>query len=154
MRGRPIKRTLRGIDPDNHRLRFVQVRHAVRHCRLLGLRRWLVRAGGQDCDGPFVRQAPIGSRPIRSASYRMIRRWAMTDRSKRGHEVSQLEGQAITHRHPPVSPSDTDRRENDAHSQLDRRKTFFSLIKRPPSLGQQAHVTTSHSTHARVRSTR
>ena len=99
-----------GIDPDNHRLRFVQVRHAVRHCRLLGLRRWLVRAGGQDCDGPFVRQAPIGSRPIRSASYRMIRRWAMTDRSKRGHEVSQLEGQAITHRHPPVSPSDTDRR--------------------------------------------
>ena len=83
-----------------------------------GLRRWLVRAGGQDCDGPFVRQAPIGSRPIRSASYRMIRRWAMTDRSKRGHEVSQLEGQAITHRHPPVSPSDTDRRENDAHSQL------------------------------------
>ena len=48
----------------------------------------------------------------------MIRRWAMTDRSKRGHEVSQLEGQAITHRHPPVSPSDTDRRENDAHSQL------------------------------------
>ena len=100
-----------GIDPDNHRLRFVQVRHAVRHCRLLGLRRWLVRAGGQDCDGPFVRQAPIGSRPIRSASYRMIRRWAMTDRSKRGHEVSQLEGQAITHRHPPVSPSDTDRRE-------------------------------------------
>ena len=42
----------------------------------------------------------------------------MTDRSKRGHEVSQLEGQAITHRHPPVSPSDTDRRENDAHSQL------------------------------------
>ena len=108
-----------GIDPDNHRLRFVQVRHAVRHCRLLGLRRWLVRAGGQDCDGPFVRQAPIGSRPIRSASYRMIRRWAMTDRSKRGHEVSQLEGQAITHRHPPVSPSDTDRRENDAHSQLE-----------------------------------
>ena len=107
-----------GIDPDNHRLRFVQVRHAVRHCRLLGLRRWLVRAGGQDCDGPFVRQAPIGSRPIRSASYQMIRRWAMTDRSKRGHEVSQLEGQAITHRHPPVSPSDTDRRENDAHSQV------------------------------------
>ena len=41
----------------------------------------------------------------------------MTDRSKRGHEVSQLEGQAITHRHPPVSPSDTERRENDAHSQ-------------------------------------
>ena len=38
--------------------------------------------------------------------------------------------------------------------QLDRRKTFFSLIKRPPSLGQQAHVTTSHSTNARVRSTR
>ena len=33
--------------------------------------------------------------------------------------VSQLEGQAITHRHPPVSPSDTDRRENDAHSQLE-----------------------------------
>ena len=28
-----------GIDPDNHRLRFVQVRHAVRHCRLRGLRR-------------------------------------------------------------------------------------------------------------------
>ena len=27
-----------GIDPDDHRLRFVQVRHAVRHCRLLGLR--------------------------------------------------------------------------------------------------------------------
>ena len=80
--------------------------------------RWLVRVGGQDCDGPFVRQAPIGSRPIRSASYRMIRRCAMTDRSKRGHEVSQLEGQAITHRHPPVSQSDTDRRENDAHSQL------------------------------------
>ena len=113
--------------PDNHRLRFVQVRHAVRHCRLLGLRRWLVRAGGQDCDGPFVRQAPIGSRPIRSASYRMIRRWAMTDRSKRGHEVSQLEGQAITHRHPPVSPSDTDRRENDAHSQLDQLSAFSRL---------------------------
>ena len=69
--------------------------------------------------GRSCRQAPIGSRPIRSASYRMIRRWAMTDRSKRGHEVSQLEGQAITHRHPPVSPSDTDRRENDAHSQLE-----------------------------------
>ena len=27
----------------------------------------------------------------------------MTDRSKRGHEVSQLEGQAITPWHPPVS---------------------------------------------------
>ncbi len=52
-----------GIDPDNHRLRFVQVRHAVRHCRLLGLRRWLVRAGGQDCDGPFVRQALSGHGP-------------------------------------------------------------------------------------------
>ena len=104
---------------------------------------------GRSCGRPLS-----GHGPIRSASYRMIRRWAMTDRSKRGHEVSQLEGQAITHRHPPVSPSDTDRRENDAHSQLDRRKTFFSLIKRPPSLGQQAHVTTSHSTNARVRSTR
>ena len=75
-----------------------------------------------------VRQAPIGSRPIRSASYRMIRRWVMTDRSKRGHEVSQLEGQAITHRHPPVSPSDTDRRENDAHSQLDHGKAVFTLV--------------------------
>ena len=35
-----------GIDPDNHRLRFVQVRHAVRHCRLLGLRR-LAGPGGR-----------------------------------------------------------------------------------------------------------
>ena len=42
----------------------------------------------------------------------------------------------------------------DGFCQLDRRKTFFSLIKRPPSLGQQAHVTTSHSTNARVRNTR
>ena len=38
--------------------------------------------------------------------------------------------------------------------QLDQRKTFFSLIERLPSLGQQAHVTTSHSTNARVLSTR
>ena len=37
--------------------------------------------------------------------------------------------------------------------QLDQRKTFFSLIERLPSLGQQAHVTTSHSTNARVLST-
>ena len=41
------------------------------------------QAGGQDCDGPCVRQAPIGSRPIRSASHRMIRRRAMTDRISR-----------------------------------------------------------------------
>ena len=38
--------------------------------------------------------------------------------------------------------------------QLDRSKTFFSLIERPPSHCQQAHVTTSHSTNARVRSKR
>ena len=46
------------------------------------------------------------------------------------------------------------RDESAGFCQLDRRKTFFSLIKRPPSLGQQAHVTTSHSTNARVRSPR
>ena len=38
MSGRPIKRTLRG--------------------GLLGLRPELARVGGQDCDGPWVQQAP------------------------------------------------------------------------------------------------
>ena len=37
---------------------------------LLGLRPELARVGGQDCDGPWVQQAPIGSRPIRSAGCR------------------------------------------------------------------------------------
>ena len=84
----------------------------------------------------------------------MIRRCAMTDRSKRGHEVSQLEGQAITHRHPPVSQSDTDRRENDAHSQLDQAKASFAPIESGSAVSQQAHVTTSHSMNAHVRSKR
>ena len=43
--------------------------------------RRLARVGGQDCDGPCVQQAPIGSRPIRSAGCHTIRRRAMTDRS-------------------------------------------------------------------------
>ena len=56
-----------GIDPDNHRLRFVQVGPAVRHCRLLGLRRWLVRAGdrtvmGRSCGRPLSGHGPSGQR--------------------------------------------------------------------------------------------
>ena len=73
----------------------------------------------------------------------MIRRCAMTDRSKRGHEVSQLEGQAITHRHPPVSQSDTDRREDDAHSQLDRRRALFFPVA--SGIGAQLFTDCSHS---------
>ena len=73
MSGRPIKRTLRG---------WSQV------C-LLGLRPELARVGGQDCDGPWVQQAPIGSRPIRSAGCRTSGRWAMTDRS-----VARTKGQS------------------------------------------------------------
>ena len=108
------------INADDHRPRIRRRGYAVGHrCASSGSGPELARVGGQDCDGPWVQQAPIGSRPIRSAGCRTSGRWAMTDRSKRGHEVSQLEGQAITHRHPPVSPSDTDRRENDAHSQVE-----------------------------------
>ena len=68
--------------------------------------------------------------------------------------VSQLEGQAITHRHPPVSPSNTDRRENDAHSQLVEGSTLLPREIDASDRSQQAHVTASHSTNARVRSRR
>ena len=47
------------------------------------------RVGGQDCDGPWVQQAPMGSRPIRSAGRRTSGRWAMTDRS-----VARTKGQS------------------------------------------------------------
>ena len=72
----------------------------------------------------------------------------------RAGPVSQLEGQAITHRHPPVSPSDTDRRENDAHSQLIEGSALLPRDIDAPECSQPAHVTASHSTNARVRSRR
>ena len=56
---------------------------------LFGLRPELARVGGQDCDGPWVQQAPMGSRPIRSAGRRTSGRWAMTDRS-----VARTKGQS------------------------------------------------------------
>ena len=71
-----------GIDPDNHLPNLWLRGHGVSH-RLAssGAARGLARVGGQDCDGPWVRQAPMGSRPIRSAGCRTIGRWAVTDRS-------------------------------------------------------------------------
>ena len=71
-----------GIDPDNHLPNLGLRGHGVSH-RLAssGAARGLARVGGQDCDGPWVRQAPMGSRPIRSAGCRTIGRWAVTDRS-------------------------------------------------------------------------
>ena len=70
------------INTDDHRPRFGRRSYAVGH----GLASSdcgpeLVRAGGQDCDGPRVQQAPIGSRPIRSAGCRTSCQRAMTDRS-------------------------------------------------------------------------
>ena len=55
--------------------------------------------GGQDCDGPWVQQAPIGSRPIRSASSHTISRRTMTDRS-----IARTEGQSGygSGHHPPA----------------------------------------------------
>ena len=55
-----------GIDPDNHLPTLGLRGHGVSH-RLAssGAARGLARVGGQDCDGPWVRQAPMGSRPIR-----------------------------------------------------------------------------------------
>ena len=52
------------INTDDHRPRFGRRSYAVGH----GLASSdcgpeLVRVGGQDCDGPWVQQAPIGSRP-------------------------------------------------------------------------------------------
>ena len=71
-----------GIDPDNHLPNLGLRGHGVSH-RLAssGAARGLARVGGQDCDGPWVRQAPMGSRPIRSAGCRTSGRWAVTDRS-------------------------------------------------------------------------
>ena len=55
------------LNTDDHRPRFGRRSYAVGH----GLASSdcgpeLVQVGGQDCDGPWVQQAPIGSRPIRS----------------------------------------------------------------------------------------
>ena len=52
------------LNTDDHRPRFGRRSYAVGH----GLASSdcgpeLVRVGGQDCDGPWVQQAPIGSRP-------------------------------------------------------------------------------------------
>ena len=52
------------INTDDHRPRFGRRSYAVGH----GLASSdcgpeLVWVGGQDCDGPWVQQAPIGSRP-------------------------------------------------------------------------------------------
>ena len=52
------------INTDDHRPRFGRRSYAVGH----GLASSdcgpeLVRVGGQDCDGPWVQQAPMGSRP-------------------------------------------------------------------------------------------
>ena len=71
-----------GIDPDNYLPNLGLRGHGVSH-RLAssGAARGLARVGGQDCDGPWVRQAPLGSRLIRSAGCRTIGRWAVTDRS-------------------------------------------------------------------------
>ena len=70
------------INTDDHRPRFGRRSYAVGH----GLASSdcgpeLVRVGGQDCDGPWVQQAPMGSRPIRSAGCRTSCQRAMTDRS-------------------------------------------------------------------------
>ncbi len=86
MSGRPIKRTLRRRSPSAHQAAWVCGWSQV---YLLGLRPELARVGGQDCDGPWVQQAPIGSRPIRSAGRRTSGRWAMTDRS-----VARTKGQS------------------------------------------------------------
>ena len=69
------------INTDDHRPRFGRRNYAVGH----GLASSdcgpeLVRVGGQDCDGPWLQQAPIGSRPIRSAGCRTSCQRAMTDR--------------------------------------------------------------------------
>ena len=66
----------------------------------------LARVGGQDCDEPWVQQAPIGSRPIRSAGCRTSYRRAMTDRS-----VARTVGQSScgSGHHPPAPTSVTER---------------------------------------------
>ena len=57
-----------GIDPDNYRLRFVQVGHAVGHCRLLGLRHagwsgWADRTVmGRSCGRPLSGHGPSRQR--------------------------------------------------------------------------------------------
>ena len=90
----------------------------VMGCLLGVAARRLARVGGQDCDGPCVQQAPMGSRPIRSAGCHTIRRRAMTDSS-----IARTVGQSTCgsgHRPPaPTVPqSDPDRQGNHAHSQL------------------------------------
>ena len=66
----------------------------------------LVRVGGQDCDGPWVQQAPIGSTAIRSAGCRTSCQRAMTDRS-----VARTVGQSScgSGHHPPAPTSVTER---------------------------------------------
>ena len=95
------------INTDDHRPRFRRRSYAVGH----GLASSdcgpeLVRVGGQDCDGPWVQQAPIGSRPIRSAGCRTSCQRAMTDRS-----VARTVGQSScgSGHHPPAPTSVTER---------------------------------------------
>ena len=109
---------------------------------LLGVAaRRLARVGGQDCDGPCVQQAPIGSRPIRSAGCHTIRRRAMTDSS-----IARTVGQSTCgsgHRPPaPTVPqSDPDRQGNHAHSQLVEGSALLPREIDAPDRSQQAHVT-------------
>ena len=110
--------------------------------------------GGQDCDGPWLAGpywvtahpvswlpdvAPVGDdRQINSEDRRSVR----------------LRGQATTHRHPPVSLNDPDRHRDDAHSPLVEGSALLPRDIEAPDRSQQAHVTASHSTNARVRSRR
>ena len=96
---------------------------------LLGLRPELARVGGQDCDGPWVQQAPIGSRPIRSG-WQPNESPAGDDRqiSSEDRRVSQVKGQAIARRHPPESLIDPDRQEDHAHSQVHKRRNVLESL--------------------------
>ena len=88
------------INADDHRPRIRRRGYGGwSQVYLLGLRPELARVGGQDCDGPWVQQAPIGSRPIRSASSHTISRRTMTDRS-----IARTEGQSGygSGHHPPA----------------------------------------------------
>ena len=78
------------INADDHRPRIRRRGYAVGHrYTSSGCGPSWPGWGGQDCDGPWVQQAPIGSRPIRSAGRRTSGRWAMTDRS-----VARTKGQS------------------------------------------------------------
>ena len=109
-----------GIDPDNHLPNLGLRGHGVSH-RLAssGAARGLARVGGQDCDGPWVRQAPIGSRPIRSAGCRTIGRRAVTDRSMTRTVGQSSCGSGHRPPAPTVPQSDPDRQGDHAHSQVE-----------------------------------